>query len=107
MRSGGTPKAKAALQAAPDADGAKARGASGFGDPVSPGCKLDTSPGASLPRTGKFRPRVTTGPDVQGPWSILLRGAAYATSIPPEEYGRKAENQGNWRAPAQAAEHVA
>lgn len=33
-------------------------------------------------------------------------GEANALSIPPEEYGRKVEIQGNWQASAQAAEHV-
>ena len=27
-------------------------------------------------------------------------------STPPEQYGRKAETQRNWRAPAQAVEHA-
>ncbi len=34
------------------------------------------------------------------------RAEANALSIPPEEYGRKAETQRNWRGPAQAVEHV-
>lgn len=92
----------------PDADGAKARGASGIGDPVSPGRKGWTLVlGSVPPGCGKFLPRVITGWDVQRSGSILLRGEANALSVPPEEYGRKAENQGIWRAPAQAAEHGA
>jgi hypothetical protein len=34
------------------------------------------------------------------------RAGANALSIPPGEYGRKAETQRNWRGPAQAVEHV-
>jgi hypothetical protein len=67
--------AKAALWAAPDADGAKARGAIRIGYPGSPGRKLWTL--------------------VLG-WIASSRGEAYALSVPPAEYGRKTENHGNW-----------
>ena len=36
----------------------------------------------------------------------LLSAAVNALSIPPEEYGRKAKTQMNWRGPAQAEERV-
>jgi len=99
---GGTPKAKAALWTGPDADCAKARGANRIRYPGSPGRKRWTlvpgGPGSPLGYSAEAECWVV---------GLPFQDAARAQSVPPEEYGRKAENQGNWRVPAQAAEHVA
>ena len=85
MISWGTPNAKAAYWSYPDAHKTKAWGENGIRYP-------------SIPRPKRCR--LAMG-------SIdPFRGLAYALSLPPGKYGRKAKTQRNRREFAQAVEHV-
>jgi len=73
--------AKSALHTVPDAADAKAGGANRIGTRVIPAVNWTLT-------CGRGRP---------------IGGRAHASSVPPGEDGRKAENHGNWQVPAQAA----
>ncbi len=70
----------------------------------------DTDAEARKPgeRTGLDTPVVLAVNDEYLVWGVgkSLCAEENSISIPPGEYGRKAETQRNWRGPAQAVEHV-